>query len=60
MTNRDTYDIEEAERLDKAEFDARNKSTNIQPSLLVKLMCESEPCLFNNKSELAVIPVESI
>lgn len=48
MTTKDTYDIEEANQ----------KTTNIQPSLLIKLMKESEPCLFNNKSEPAVSPVE--
>lgn len=50
MTSRDTYDIEEYEK------QQRQKTTNIQPGLLVKLMAESEPCLFANKSPLAVVP----
>jgi len=28
----------------------------VQPGLLVKLMAESEPCLFANRSPVAVIP----
>jgi len=48
MTSRDTHDIEEYER--------EKKTTNIQPSLLIKLMAESEPCLFSNKSPVAVVP----
>jgi len=45
MTSRDTYDIEE--------YAKEVKSINIQPALLVKLMAESEPCLFINKSPVA-------
>lgn len=48
MTSRDTYDIEE--------YQKEIRSANIQPALLVKLMMEAEPCLFNNKSEPAVKP----
>jgi len=48
MTSRDTHDIEEYER--------EQKTTNVQPALMVKLMMESEPCLFANKSKPAVIP----
>lgn len=33
------------------------KSTNIQPRLLAELMAQSEPCLFSNKSPVAVSPV---
>ena len=45
MTSRDTYDIEAyAKELERGR-------TNLQPALLVKLMMESEPCLFSNKSE---------
>jgi len=50
VTSRDTHDIEEYEREKKA------TGTNIQPGMLIKLMAESEPCLFANKSPLAVIP----
>jgi len=49
MTNRDTHDIEEYER--------ELRATNVQPALLIKLMQESEPCLFANKSEPAVVSV---
>jgi hypothetical protein len=35
-----------------------SRTTNVQPALLIKLMKESEPCLFSNKSEPAVSPVE--
>jgi len=46
MTSRDTHDIEAyAEEL-KLE-----RTTNIQPALLIKLLMESEPCLFYNQSE---------
>ena len=48
MTSRDTHDIEEYQR--------EQKATNIQPALMVKLMMESEPCLFANKNQPAVIP----
>lgn len=37
--------------------DKNSSTTNVQPALLVKLMQQSEPCLFANKSEPAVIPV---
>lgn len=50
MTSRDTHDIEEYEK--------EKKTTNIQPSLLIKLMAESEPCLFSNKSPVAVVPYQ--
>jgi len=48
MTSRDTHDIEEYER--------EKKTTNVQPALLIKLMVESEPCLFANKSTPAIVP----
>jgi len=48
MTSRDTHDIKEYER--------EQKTTNVQPALMVKLMMESEPCLFANKSQPAVVP----
>jgi len=48
MTSRDTHDIEEYKR--------EQKTTNVQPSLMVKLMMESEPCLFANKNQPAVVP----
>ena len=48
MTSRDTHDIEE--------YDREQKTINVQPGLMVKLMMESEPCLFANKSQPAVIP----
>jgi len=51
MTSRDTHDIEEYER--------EKKTTNVQPSLLIKLMAESEPCLFSNKSPVAVVPYKA-
>jgi len=50
MTSRDTHDIDEYEREKKA------TGTNVQPGLLIKLMAESEPCLFSNKSPVAVVP----
>ena len=36
----------------------KEETTNVQPALLIKLMMESEPCLFNNKSEPAVVPTQ--
>jgi len=48
MTSRDTHDIEEYER--------ERKTTNVQPALMVKLMMESEPCLFANKNKPVVVP----
>jgi len=53
MTSRDTHDIEAyAKELE------RKRSTNVQPALLIKLLMESEPCLFYNDSEpLPVINV---
>jgi len=54
MTNRDTYDINAyAQELREAD----RQSRNIQPATLIKLMTESEPCLFANKSEPVVSPV---
>jgi len=58
MTSRDTHDIEAyAEELQRGH-------TNIQPALLVKLLMESEPCLFYNGSEpfpvRNVVPVPKI
>ena len=53
MTNRDTHDINAYEQ----ELATARRSTNIQPAMLIKLMTESEPCLFANKSEPAVSPV---
>jgi len=55
MTSRDTHDIEEYEREQKT-TNREQKTTNVQPALMVKLMMESEPCLFANKSQPAVIP----
>lgn len=55
---RETHDILEAERLDRSETAHKGKSTNIQPSLLVQSMIGSEPCLFSNQSEVAVVPTE--
>jgi len=54
VTSRDTYDIEEYAREQEREL----KRTNVQPALLVKLLMESEPCLFSNKSE--PIPVKEV
>jgi hypothetical protein len=54
MTNRDTYDIN-AYAQEQRDANPR-RATNIQPALLVKLMTESEPCLFANKSEPVVSP----
>lgn len=54
MTNRDTYDIEEAEKLDAEE--TGRKSINVQPNTLVKAMISSERCLFSNQTEIAVAP----
>lgn len=54
MPNRDTYDIEEAEKLD-AEEETR-KSINVQPDTLVKAMISSERCLFSNQTDLAITP----
>jgi len=51
MTSRDTHDMKEYER--------EKKTTNVQPSLLIKLMAESEPCLFSNKSPVAVVPYKT-
>ena len=42
MTSRDTHDIEAyAKELEEGR-------TNVQPALLIKLLMESEPCLFSN------------
>jgi hypothetical protein len=38
--------------------DEKTRSTNVQPALLVKFMQDSEPCLFANKSDPVVSPVE--
>lgn len=54
MTSRDTYDIEEYAREQEREM----KRINVQPALLIKLLMESEPCLFSNKSE--PIPVKEV
>lgn len=51
--NRDTHDIEAYER----ELAEELAGTNIQPALLIKLMIESEPCLFSNTSE--PVPVQN-
>jgi hypothetical protein len=59
MTTRDTYDIEQYEKeLQLEQHNKKTLSTNIQPALLVKLMQDSEPCLFANKSNPVVNPVE--
>lgn len=47
MPNRDTYDIEEAERLDK-ELASQQVITNIQIPLVMDMMRDSEPDLFGN------------
>lgn len=54
MTNRDTYDINTYAQ-EQRDADPQ-RVTNLQPALLVKLMTESEPCLFANKSEPVVSP----
>lgn len=51
MTSRDTYDIEEQEKEEKA-------SINVQPKMLVGLMMESEPSLFSTNSKVAITPHE--
>jgi len=56
MTSRDTYDIEEYAKEQQKEL----KIINVQPNLLIKLMMESEPCLFSNKSEPAPVQNKSI
>jgi hypothetical protein len=59
MTTRDTYDIEQYEKeLRSEQHNEKTCSTNIQPALLVKFMQDSEPCLFANKSNPVVNPVE--
>lgn len=52
MTSRDTHDIEEYEKEKKLER-TKTRSINIQPGLLIKLLAESEPCLFVNNSPKA-------
>lgn len=52
MTSRDTYDIEQHEK------ELKIQSINVQPGLLVNLMIESEPSLFNPNSKPAVKPYE--
>lgn len=52
MTSRDTYDIEQHEK------ELNIQSINVQPRLLVNLMIESEPSLFNPDSKPAVKPYE--
>lgn len=54
MPNRDTYDILEAERLDRETV--TKQGTNIQPDTLVKAMVASEPCLFSNESVVVIEP----
>jgi hypothetical protein len=59
MTTRDTYDIEQYEKeLQLEQHNEKTRSTNIQPALLIKLMQDSEPCLFVNKSDPVVKPIE--
>jgi hypothetical protein len=59
MTTRDTYDIEQYEKeLQLKQHNEKTRSTNIQPALLIKLMQDSEPCLFVNKSDPVVNPTE--
>lgn len=73
MTSRDTHDIAEYERertrmeiADEAhrayegtgEPSKILKSTNVQPGMVAKLMAQSEPCLFSNKSPVAVVPYQ--
>jgi hypothetical protein len=41
MTSRDTHDI--------VEYARETSGRNIQPEMLVKLMAQSEPCLFSNQ-----------
>ena len=45
----DTYDINEAERIEKEEL-TRQKTTNIQPATVVESLMRSEPCLLDRKS----------
>jgi len=49
--NRDTHDIEEY----KKEV-AKQSGINIQPNDMVKLMAASDPCLFNNKNLVDIVP----
>lgn len=35
------------------------KSINVQPRMVAELMAQSEPCLFANKSPVAVVPYEA-
>ena len=51
--NRDAHDIEEYKR----EI-AEQSGTNIQPNTLVKLMAASEPCMFNNKNLVELVPTQ--
>jgi hypothetical protein len=61
MTTRDTYDIEQYEKeLQLKQHNEKTRSTNIQPALLIKLMQDSEPCLFVNKSNPVVTPTERL
>lgn len=57
MPNRDTYDIDEAERLDSEE-QTQKESINIQPQTLIDAMADSEPSLFSNSAEIATQPKE--
>ena len=73
MTSRDTHDITEYERertrmeiADEAHRAYERtgeptkilKSTNVQPGMVARLMAQSEPCLFSNKSPVAVVPYQ--
>lgn len=50
MTSRDTYDIEQHEK------ELKSQSINVQPRLLVNLMIDSEPSLFNPDNKPAIEP----
>ena len=50
MTSRDTYDIEQHEK------ELQIQSINVQPRLLVNLMIDSEPSLFNPDTKPVIEP----
>lgn len=73
MTSRDTHDIEEYAReksrmqaVDEAhrEYELTGnppkilRSINVQPRMVAELLAQSEPCLFANRSPVAVKPYE--
>ena len=46
MTSRDTYDIDEAEKMDKEEQQDKKASMNLQIPMIMHMIRESEPDLF--------------